>query len=159
MSLILFRKTKTTFTDSLNPVVTDNKFSTTESGLTVFLAEDDPDDQELLQEAFLKIDPAIRLHSFSTGKKFIDTLDSFDANPALIILDYNIPEMNGAEVLKHISKNEQYDSIIKIVWSTSNSPFYENSCLALGASAYFVKPSTLSGLSQLARTMLSYVDK
>jgi len=70
--------------------------------------------------------------------------------------------MNGAEILQHINKRnkrEQCQSIVKIVWSTSDSPFYENACLALGAKAYFVKPSTLSGLSQLVKVMLSYVGK
>jgi len=127
--------------------------------LTILLAEDDFDDQELLHQAFLDIDPTIQLHSFATGKKFIDNLESLDSIPDLIILDYNIPEMNGAEILKHMKGEEQYDGVTKIVWSTSNSPYYENACLAQGASAYFVKPSTLAGLIQMAKTMLSYVKK
>ena len=127
--------------------------------LTILLAEDDLDDQELLKEAFLEIDPAIQFYSFSSGKKILSQLENLNIVPDLVILDYNIPEMNGAEILQHINKKEQYQSIVKIVWSTSNSPFYENACLALGAKAYFVKPSTLSGLSQLAKVMLSYVEK
>ena len=137
----------------------NTRISAPGSTLTVLLAEDDLDDQELLKQAFLEIDPNIQLYSFSTGKKFLDNLQNFETVPHLIILDYNIPEMNGAEILKHINGNDQYLSMVKIVWSTSNSPYYENSCLALGAHAYFVKPATMAGLTQLAKTMLSYVER
>jgi CheY-like chemotaxis protein len=131
----------------------------TASVLTILIAEDDPDDQELLREAFLEVDPGMRVFSFFSGKKFLHELESMDSVPAMIILDYNIPEMNGAELLQYLSGKEQYKSMIKIVWSTSDSPFYINACLASGANAYFVKPSTLSGLTELAKRMLSYVGK
>lgn len=139
--------------------MTENIPSLPPPRLTVLLAEDDLDDQELLQDAFSSIDPAIQLYSFSSGKKFLNHLENFKALPDLLILDYNIPEMNGAEILRQINTQEQFKNVTKIVWSTSNSPFYMNTCLELGAQAYFVKPSTLAGLTQVARTMLSYVAK
>jgi CheY-like chemotaxis protein len=124
----------------------------------IFLAEDDIDDQELLAEAFQGIDPRVRLETFSTGKKFITHLDSLPDNeiPNMVILDYNIPEINGAEILKHLEEDDRYRNVIKLVWSTSNSSFYENSCLEHGAKAYMVKPSNLSGLNDLAKKMLDY---
>jgi CheY-like chemotaxis protein len=139
-------------------VIKDQNLQTA-SLLTVLIAEDDPDDQELLKEAILEVDPAVRIFSFFTGKKFLHELESMDLVPAMIILDYNIPEMNGAELLQYLNGKEQYRSMIKIVWSTSDSPFYINACLASGANAYFVKPSTLSGLADLAKRMLSYIGK
>jgi CheY-like chemotaxis protein len=125
--------------------------------VTVLLAEDDLDDQELIRDAFYELNPSIELHSFTTGKAFLSKLDSMNRTPDLVILDYNIPEMNGAEILQRIKGSSSYENMVKIVWSTSNSPLYKSSCMALGASAYFVKPSTLSGLSQMAREMLEYV--
>lgn len=122
------------------------------------LAEDDVDDQELLEEAFAEIDPSIKLFSFSTGKKFLNNLENLDTVPDMIIVDYNLPEMDGAEILKHLNENQQYNRVVKIVWSTSGSPLYENSCLALGANAYFVKPSNLLGVLELAKKMLSYIN-
>lgn len=127
------------------------------STLTVFVAEDDIDDQEFLQEAFIEIAPKTEIHSFTTGKKFLNNLEQSIKTPALIILDYNIPELNGAEILKFLRDSEEYKDTVKIVWSTSNSPTYENSCLSLGAHAYFVKPSNYSGFSELAKKMLSYL--
>ena len=125
--------------------------------LTILVAEDDPDDQEFLKEALLRIDPSIRLLSFYTGNSFLNQLEGMDPAPDMIILDYNIPELNGAELLQHINGHQHYKSMVKIVWSTSNSPFYEKACLALGANAYFVKPSSLQGLMELAKSMLSLI--
>lgn len=126
--------------------------------LTIFLAEDDVDDQELLADAFHQIDPTVNLVSFATGKKLISHLQglSDDLLPALIILDYNLPEINGADILKYLDKDKKYHAIVKLVWSTSNASLYEASCLALGAEAYFVKPSNISGLTELAGKMMEY---
>lgn len=131
------------------------------SNLIILLAEDDVDDQELLTEAFSDLDPNIQLVAFSSGKKFLQHLDQLSEPeiPGMIILDYNIPEINGAEILKHLESKKRYDAIIKLVWSTSNSSMYERSCLELGAKAYLVKPSNISGLAEMAKTMLSYLNK
>ena len=131
------------------------------SDLTILLAEDDVDDQELLAEAFSVIDPSIQLVAFTSGKKFIQHLDQLiEAEiPGMIILDYNIPEINGAEILKHLEGHKRYESVVKLVWSTSNSRMYELSCLELGAKAYMVKPSNISGITDMAKKMLSYIKR
>jgi CheY-like chemotaxis protein len=128
--------------------------------LKILLAEDDIDDQELLAEAFSEIDPAIQLDSFSTGKKFLNYLEELPDSeiPNMIILDYNIPEINGAEILEKLESDKRYQHVIKLVWSTSNSSLYENSCLSLGAKAYLVKPSNITALMELAKKMLSFVN-
>lgn len=128
--------------------------------LKILLAEDDIDDQELLAEAFSEIDPAIQLDSFSTGKKFLNYLEELPDSeiPNMIILDYNIPEINGAEILEKLESDKRYQHVIKLVWSTSNSAMYENSCLSLGAKAYLVKPSNITALRDLAKKMLSFVN-
>lgn len=127
---------------------------------TILLAEDDIDDQELLTDAFSEIDPSVNLIAFSTGKKFLSYLRNLaDTDiPAMIILDYNIPEINGAEILKILEENSRYNTVVKLVWSTSNSPMYENSCLALGAKAYLVKPSNITALTELAKKILSFLN-
>ena len=123
--------------------------------MTILLAEDDIDDQELLAEAFSQIDPAIELHSFSTGKHFLSHVESLpdDELPGLMILDYNIPEINGSEILQHLQK-ERYRDVVKLVWSTSDSPLYKNTCIESGALAYFVKPSSVTAIKSLAEKML-----
>lgn len=126
--------------------------------ITIFLAEDDLDDQEFLKEAFLSIDTEIEILTFSNGLKFINHLSNTgdETFPSLIILDYNIPEINGAKILEQLQEDERYSRIPKIVWSTSDSEFYRRNCLCYGAHAYLVKPSSISGIQDMARKMLSY---
>lgn len=110
----------------------------------------------MLDDAFAAIDPDINLISFTSGIKFIEALNntSDDALPCLIILDYNIPEINGAEILRQLGESRRYEHITKIIWSTSGSEKFRSSCLELGAKDYVIKPSTLSGIQELAQTFL-----
>ena len=128
------------------------------SSRTIFLAEDDIDDQEFLKDAFLTIDPAIKLISFSSGLKFINRLfETEDQHlPCLIILDYNIPEINGAEILGQLKAQDRFVNIPKVVWSTSDSQLYRENCLACGAKAYLVKPSSINGIAEIAKEMLGF---
>lgn len=111
-------------------------------------------------DALHAIRPAINLLSFTSGKKFIEALEKTATKdlPCLIILDYNIPEINGAEILEHIRKDKRYDPIVKIVWSTSNSDRFKTNCLDAGAKEYILKPSSLSGIQSLAENFLRYCD-
>ena len=122
----------------------------------IFLAEDDIDDQELLIEAFSHLDKNIAVKAVNNGRKALSFLESLPAGkvPCLIVLDYNLPELSGAEILERLGKSRRFDDITKVVWSTSNSPVYESVCIELGAKAYMVKPNDISGINRLAKTML-----
>jgi CheY-like chemotaxis protein len=120
----------------------------------IFLAEDDVDDQELLVEAFTRLDNTIKVRAATNGKKALGLLENLSQNPCLIVLDYNLPELSGAEILERLNKMKRFEDITKIVWSTSNSPVYERICLDLGAKAYLVKPNDISGINRLAQLML-----
>ena len=122
----------------------------------IFLAEDDIDDQELIVEAFAHLDSSISVKTFNNGRKALSFLENLpvDQSPCLIVLDYNLPELNGAEILQKIRQAKRFEDVSKVVWSTSNSPVYESVCIALGAKAYLVKPNDISGMNKLAELML-----
>lgn len=124
----------------------------------IFLAEDDLDDQELLTDAINFLDTDTTIHTISNGQKAIAYLESLEdvALPQLIVLDYNLPELNGEEILEILSQNSRYQPIPKIIWSTSNSSLYKTKCLQLGAKAYMVKPTDFSGIESLAKQMLEH---
>lgn len=128
--------------------------------IKILLAEDDLDDQELLAEAFQNIDPSIQLESFTTGRKFLDHIDSLPDNeiPDMVIVDYNIPEINGADLIQHLEAKKRYKNIVKLVWSTSNAQLYEDASMAMGATAYLVKPTNIEALQEIARKMLTYIN-
>jgi CheY-like chemotaxis protein len=124
----------------------------------ILLADDDQEDLELLEEAIQSCEPLTRMHSVLNGRLAIDYLEnSGDGDlPCLIVLDYNMPEMNGANVLERISNIPRYKNIPKLVWSTSNNSAYIKECMEKGATAYFVKPANHKQLQQLAKDMLNY---
>lgn len=125
----------------------------------ILLGEDDVDDEELLREVFSSADPSYSLVFVNNGKKVVSTLGEMATNgnfPCLIVLDYNIPTLNGAEVLQELKKDKRFNNIPKIIWSTSNSDTYRTHCLELGASDYLIKPSNMQTLTELARYMLSF---
>ena len=126
----------------------------------ILLGEDDIDDQEILEEVFYSIDQSLQLQFFNNGQKVIAHLEAMEHHelPCLIVLDFNMPELNGAEILKLLSANERLSHIPKIIWSTSDAPAYKTVCLEMGAKDYIVKPSRVHLLEEAARYMLSFCE-
>ncbi len=126
----------------------------------ILLGEDDPDDQEMLKEVFSAIDNSFILFFVNNGKEVISALEKLqdDQMPCLIVLDYNMPGLNGAEILKELGGNERYKAIPKIVWSTSGADKFKQTCLQLGAQDYVIKPSNNNDLEKIARYMLSICE-
>lgn len=116
------------------------------------------DDQELLKDVFSSIDASVPPLVFvNSGRQLLNFLEEHknDHLPCLVVLDYNMPELNGAEILKELKKSDRFDKIPKIIWSTSRTDSYKMLCLSLGASDYVIKPSTIEDLKEVAKYMLS----
>jgi CheY-like chemotaxis protein len=130
----------------------------TQSYKYILLGEDDIDDEELLKEVFTLIDPSYSLEFVNNGKSVIKRLHELEEHglPCLIVLDYNMPTLNGAEILQELQRTPRYDHVPKIIWSTSDSDTYKTICLQLGACDYVIKPSNMQGLTEVARYMLSF---
>lgn len=124
----------------------------------ILLGEDDIDDEELLKDIFRTINQSLSLFFINNGRKVLATLQQLPEKelPCLIVLDYNMPEMNGAEILEQLKKDQRYDAVPKIIWSTSGSETYKKLCLGLGACDYLIKPSSVKELTEAARYMLSF---
>ena len=125
----------------------------------VFLGEDDLDDQEFFKLAFESHPEQFEISCFTNGKLLVDKLKGLpDAElPGLIVLDFNLPLLNGAEVLKLLSLEARFRNIPKLIWSTSNSPACKNTSLENGAADYIVKPSDVEGLKQTGQKMKAYI--
>lgn len=123
----------------------------------ILIGEDDTDDQELLKDVFADIDQNFTLRFVNNGQEVLAALqESSDEDlPCLIILDYNMPGLNGADILNEISAIERYKDIPKIVWSTSGADKYQKICRDRGAIDYVIKPSNIKELEKIARYMLS----
>ena len=89
---------------------------------TILYVEDDHDDLLIISEAFEKYtDHLIVVHA-PHGREAMHILKSMSLNnklPCLIILDINMPVMDGKETLSEIRKNKDYDNIPIVIFSTS----------------------------------------
>lgn len=129
--------------------------------LQIFIADDDQDDVELLEEAILEREPASAIEIATNGKAAIEKLDKLREHelPHLIILDYNMPGLGGSAVLDHLSGLARYRHIPRVVLSTSDAELYKRECLEKGAVEYFVKPATKRELDAVAGQMLDIALK
>ena len=124
----------------------------------IMFGEDDLDEEDFLKEVFYSIDPSFSLIFVNNGRKLIADLEQIPDSglPCLIVLDYNMPELNGGEILKTLKQNNRYDPIPKIVWSTSGSEIYKKLCFESGANDYVIKPSNIKELEGIAHHLLSF---
>jgi CheY-like chemotaxis protein len=127
-----------------------------EQSKIILLADDDPEDQELLEDIIKQLDPGAEILKVDSGKQAVDYLLSCPTHrlPRLIILDYAMPVYNAAEVLDNIKTQSRLQSIPKVVWSSSRQPEHVKACMDKGAMNYFVKPNKMSELTDIARHML-----
>lgn len=73
----------------------------------------------------------------------------------LIIVDINMPDINGFELLDFVKNNDQYKSIPVVIVSTESSEDDKEKGMALGAAAYLTKPFKLEELQSIVRKALS----
>lgn len=123
----------------------------------ILLGEDDADDQEMLKDIFVSVDESFILFFVNNGNEILSALEKLrdDQMPCLIVLDYNMPGLNGADILSELGTNERYKNIPKVVWSTAGSEKFRSLCLELGAVDYIIKPNNIDDLEKAARYMLS----
>lgn len=128
---------------------------------TIIFGEDDIDDIDFLKETFSVLDNSFDLLFIDKGRKLLAKLEALADNelPCLLVLDYNMPELNGAEILEHLKLNDRYDPIPKIIWSTSGSDTYKNKCLELGAVDYVIKPDNVKDFVETVRFMLTFCGR
>ena len=129
----------------------------------VIFADDDADDLELITGFFKQFNRDINVLEFKDGKEVLRFLDDFALNastPLLIILDINMPRMNGKETLMAIRNHPNYQHIPVMLYSTSNDSRDKPFCQKFNAS-WVNKPSDVEGVKQIARIIADFcsIDK
>lgn len=127
----------------------------------VLLVEDSPGDIRLTQEAFRAANAAIDLHVATDGLEAMDFLTHRGAyadvpRPDLILLDLNLPKMDGAEVLARIKKDDNLRTIPTVVLATSASEEDVEKSLQLQANCYLTKPAKLEALENLIKSITDF---
>ena len=113
----------------------------------VFLADDDPDDRFLFEEALKEINDDTNVTMAYDGEHLMSILDTqASPHPEMIFLDLNMPRKNGFECLQEIRQKEKYNDIPVVVFSTSCQQDAIRQMYALGASYYICKPDSFQKL-------------
>lgn len=129
-----------------------------DNGLTNFLlyADDDADDRLLLTETFSHIAPGIDVITVPSGYATLEFLQNQTPPlPCLLILDLNMPGMNGKEVIEQLKKDEHYQKLPIVVFTTSANPSDREECARYGVDL-ITKPLDLKDLEQTVFQMLQY---
>lgn len=110
----------------------------------VLYADDDVDDRTWVAEACKEVDCALDIHFVQNGKEVLSYLSQVSPGhlPSLIVLDLNMPEMDGRQTLKKIKSITAYQDIPVAIVTTSSNKIDKEMCERLGASLYLTKPDS-----------------
>lgn len=114
----------------------------------ILLVEDNPDDVELTRIAFAEAGIDSRLVVVRDGAEALDYLFARGAHagrdpaalPAIVLLDLNLPKLDGREVLQGIRSDPRTRQLPVVVLTTSDEPFDVEASYALGVNSYIRKP-------------------
>lgn len=90
------------------------------------------------------------------GETAIEFLNTTDSLPHLILLDLNMPKMNGMEFLKSLKANNKFKYIPTMVMSSSESFEDIKQCYEIGATGYMLKPLHLAEYEQKVISIYNY---
>ncbi len=124
--------------------------------IEVLLVEDSPGDVRLTQEAFRDANNSVHLHVASDGVDAMAFLAREGAHahaprPELILLDLNLPKMDGREVLAYIKKDETLKTIPTVILTTSGAEADVVKSYQLRANCYLTKPVQLDEFEHLVK--------
>lgn len=126
-----------------------------ESRKFVLLIDDDMDEQQFIVDAFAEVSPAYRVICFDNGKRGLYFLQQLPEEelPCLIVLDYDMPLMNGADVLVQLLQMPRLKNIPVVIHSASAvsyDPYLK------GAKALLKKANTWKGMKENVKRFLFY---
>ena len=132
--------------------------------ITIVVADDDPDDRLLIEEAFEENRLKNNLVFVEDGEQLLDYLrgegkyaDQDDHDPVgIILLDLNMPRMDGREALAIIKSDPELRRIPVVVLTTSSAEEDILRTYDLGVNSFVTKPVTFAGLVDLTRTLGHY---
>ncbi len=133
--------------------------------MTILMAEDDPDDRVLTREAMESAHVANDLRFVNDGQYLMDYLrregdyagPGVDAPmPGIILLDLNMPRMDGREALAEIKADPELKKIPVVVLTTSKAEEDIVKTYDLGVNSFITKPVTFTGLVEVMQTWSRY---
>lgn len=135
------------------------------NSVDILLVEDNGDDAELAIRELKKHNMANNLVHLSDGEQALDFIfatgkysDSrvIEHPPKLILLDIQMPKVNGMQVLEKIKSDPRTKAIPVVILTSSKEDPDIHKCYALGANSYIVKPVNFEGFAQAIKHLGFY---
>lgn len=127
---------------------------------TILYVDDDADDRELLWEVMQKVAPDLNVTFAENGLLALDLLHELKESkslPCLIVLDINMPYLNGIQTFERIKVNPRLNRIPIVILSSSESPA-DKVLFSKEGIPYFTKPTTFLALETIVRQMSNLCD-
>ncbi|HEY0653846.1 MAG TPA: response regulator [Chryseosolibacter sp.] len=128
--------------------------------IRILVVDDDKEDHMILQEYFSESNIEQNVMFVENGVKALEYLEGISnesALPKLIVLDLNMPLMNGSQTLLHLKQSNRLKNIPVIIYSTSESENEKRKCLSFGAVDYMVKPVTMEEGQRMVDKFKSFI--
>jgi two-component system response regulator len=131
---------------------------------SILLVEDNQDDYEATSRAFKKANLCNPIVWCKSGRDALDCLrqqgaykdERKDARPGLVLLDLNMPGMDGRKVLEVIKQDDTLKQIPVIILTTSSDERDIQACYQTGANTYVQKPVSFDGLIEAIKRLNAY---
>jgi CheY-like chemotaxis protein len=125
--------------------------------MVVLVADDDEDDRALTRDALLQVDSRSDVRFVQDGQELLDYLRGYAADEAdVVLLDLNMPRMNGKEALSEIRGDDALRALPVVVFTTSRADQDIRDCYRRGANSFISKPNSFAGLVDAMRTFREY---
>ena len=123
---------------------------------TILIVEDDQVDVMTIKRAFKQVEAENHLHIESNGEEALRYLNEVKELPGLIILDLNMPKMNGIEFLNILRSNPKFKHLPVVVLTTSKEQQDKISTFNLNISGYMIKPVDFNQFKDMVKTIHHY---
>jgi len=129
--------------------------------LQILLVEDNDGDVEMTRRALARAEPPCELsvaNDGAEGRDFLLKLGAYHeaVTPHVILLDLNMPRMNGRQLLEHVKADPRLSPIPVVIFTSSEAPSDVQEAYRLHASGYVVKPFDSRTFADTVRRIASY---
>lgn len=130
---------------------------TTAKNIVVY-ADDDPDDIELVEDAFRRYANNVEVVTFPDGSQalsYLRNLTDADPLPCLVILDINMPVISGKDVLVRLRQMERYEDVPVVLFTTSSMPVDRNFATQYKA-GFITKPLGYEQMEMITKEFINH---
>jgi CheY-like chemotaxis protein len=133
---------------------------TTEKKSIVLYADDDAEDREMVMEAFHPYGDHVEVITFPEGRSLLTYLNNLPPQapaPCLIIIDINMPLLNGRETLQRVRQLNRFDNVPVVLFTTSSMP-HDREFARRHNAGFITKPVELVQLERITEEFISHCN-